>query len=197
MAGEGVGFELRRPADVLMHLARETGGRTALGPVDRLATDVKVINSLGPRHCSAAEGCDAERSLRRYADAASEQNHTAAHCVSQGVIYKPLVWSAQGGCSREVEALVTRLSRLVETYEGIEAARVKADFLQRVSRILAVQATKAHARRRGWKEPASMDRGARDDLLQAARRQTTNGEDMEDDSTGTGDAAYDASSEDA
>ena len=95
---------------------------------------------------------------------------TAAICQAQGITYKPLVFSAQGGVSREAEDLITQLAKRVEQHEGKPAGLVKREFLEDVSLFLLRQAVRAHARRSGVAQRPSALTQLAVDLARASAR---------------------------
>ena len=200
----GVFLDLRRPADVLVHMAREgTMGSAAGGSIERIAIDVKVINACGRRHCATGAAPDADLALRRYAEQAYRHQQTGARCAAQGVVYTPMVFSAQGGMSKAADGIVIRLAQLIEVAEGTPKAETRRSFIQTMSRLLVQQGARAHARRRGRPGVArwSSRTGVEPDLRRAAGRE--HGDDhwwRDDESTAfgsDGDVAEAAAEEDS
>ena len=138
---EAILINVRRPADVLANF-RYNGGADI-----RTALDVKVINGLGQDHFDASlvSGVAAAEAYRE-----KQRDHldTAALCSQQGIIYEPLVFTAQGGLERHAEALLSRIADAVSSQEEATAMEVKAELLQRISLSLARSAAKAISRRK-------------------------------------------------
>ena len=141
--------ELRRPADVLIKLARTdlAGTGTAPAPAERVALDVKVINACGPAHMATWDKPDPQVAMRNYAAKANTISDTEALGTAHGVRYAPIVFTAQGGRSTAADEVLARLAALVETREAVPAADVLAAFHQQVSRLLVVQAVRTCVRR--------------------------------------------------
>ena len=90
--------ELRRPADVLVHMARQGArGAPALDPSVRLALDIKVINAEGVDHAATGWRPDAQGAMARFAAQAAARNNTAELCLAHGVTYTPIVFTAHHG----------------------------------------------------------------------------------------------------
>jgi hypothetical protein len=166
----GMLLDLRRPADVLVKLARASQAHRPCSATERVAIDIKVINACGPHHATTGETPDPQQAMSKYAEQARIHQDTELRCKAQGIVYKPLVFTAQGGVSKEAEELVTQLAQLVEKHEGVPMSKVKGDFMQEASLLLARQAARAHARRRG--PPRLTERSGRlaDELVRASRR---------------------------
>ena len=98
MAGAGLFLELRRPADVLVHLARDPDApRAAFDPVRQVALDVKVISAVGRSHARVGDMPAPFDAMDAYARVASAREQTAVLCRANRVEYLPIVFTAQGG----------------------------------------------------------------------------------------------------
>ena len=135
---------LRRPADVLVGRPSSTAPDSRF---ERRALDVKVINSLGQDHLSATarHGLAAAEGYR---EAQLDHLDTYNLCVTAGLSYEPLVFTAQGGVERHAESVLTQIATAIANVEETSAAEVKSEMLQKISLSLARSAAKAVMRRR-------------------------------------------------
>ena len=138
---EGVFVDLCRPADVMVE---------GLGPagrgVERLALDIKVINSLGAGHY--ADTLDGPLAAAgEYRDAASARDNVRARCAEKGVRYEPLVFTAQGGCEKHAEAIISQIADSVAQAQCRDKGKVKAEMLETISMSIARSVAKAVIRR--------------------------------------------------
>ena len=139
---DGVFVDLCRPADIMID-----GSTAATTVPERLALDVKVINSLGQGHFQdtlqgplvAAE---------KYRDASTVRNNVRARCAAKGVRYEPLVFTTQGACERRAEAIISQIADKVAQVEGRDPAKVKAELFESLSMSIARSVAKAVVRRR-------------------------------------------------
>ena len=148
LADPGLYVELRRPADVLVTMARRAGPtEPAVGPSEWLALDIKVINAEGPDHDTVGARPDAQMAMAHYAAKACALNRTAELCLAHGVAYTPMVFTAQGGRSLASDNVLKRLAALAATREGSQADEVFLASCAAISRRLAIQAARSHVRR--------------------------------------------------
>jgi hypothetical protein len=113
----------------------------------KVALDFAVINALGPGHwrqtfdeAGAAElAYDAEK--RRHRD-------TATKCAAAGLVFKPMVASAQGGMTPAMGSIVHRIAKAVATVEGTEPEAVRKDMFERIALTISRANARAVARRR-------------------------------------------------
>ena len=139
---DGVFVDLCRPADVMVE-GLESAGRG----VERLALDIKVINALGAGHF--ADALDGPLvAAQKYRDSACSRNNVHARCAEKGVRYEPLVFTAQGGCEKRAEAILSQIADSVAKAECRDVGKVKAELLETISMSIAKSAAKAIARRR-------------------------------------------------
>ena len=129
-----------RPADILVipNLALATelpdGGRAVR--TERICFDFAVINALGPDHWSrttigsgeAAESYDGRK--RRH-------NGTEARCREQGLLFWPIVFEQQGGCSKAADKATRAIAKAVAEREGRKESVVREEFRQIIAVILA------------------------------------------------------------
>ena len=80
---------------------------------------------------------------------ASAQPHCGAACDQAGAVYFPLVWEAQGGCTKETRAFLHRLSGLVAVVEGCSPDTVRARLHDQLAVLLARAGGRAVRRRLG------------------------------------------------
>ena len=115
--------------------------------VERLALDMKVINALGAGHfVDTLEGPLV--AAGRYRETACSRANIWQRCADKGVQYEPLVFTAQGGCERHVEAILTQIATSVAENEGREKGRVKSEMLESLSMCISKSVAKAVLRRR-------------------------------------------------
>ena len=139
---EGVFVDLCRPADVMVE-----GIDAVSRGVERVALDIKVINAVATCHyqdtvmgpLAAAE---------KYREAACSRGRVRARCVEKGIRYEPLVFTAEGGCEKHAEAIISQIADSVATIECRDAGRVKAEMLETISFSIARSVAKAIRRRR-------------------------------------------------
>ena len=178
-ADPGLRVELRRPADVLVTMAREQpGGGGPPTSTEHLALDIKVINAEGPGHDASGLRPDSQVAMTRYAAKAGLLNRTAELCIEHGVIYTPIVFTAQGGRSTKTDAVLQSMAKLIEAREGTPAPDILLAFHGQLSRCLALQAVRSHVRRcppRGVAAPLAHA------LLAAAARRPASGDECGDD----------------
>ena len=94
-------LHLRRPADVLVQLARGPNATPAQRlPTFPAALDVKIINATGRDHGASGPQPDADLALRAYADQARRLNNTAAQCAAHGVELVPMVFLPRAAGAR-------------------------------------------------------------------------------------------------
>ena len=141
---ECVLVSLRRPADVLVAHPSRT---TSVSRHERRALDVKIINALGQDHLSATarHGLAAAEDYR---DSQLELLDTYNLCDAAGILYEPLVFTAQGGVERHAESVLSQIATAIATAEDTSPSEVKAEMLQHISLSLARSAAKAVMRRR-------------------------------------------------
>ncbi len=75
-----------------------------------------MINAVGPEHRDATRA-DPVQALTAYRRKALSLQNTARLCADQGIMYEPLVFSAQGGVEPKAETILTRLAALVAAEE--------------------------------------------------------------------------------
>ena len=129
---------LRRPADVLVD--------NPSNRLEKVALDVKVINSLGPSHFNSTL-VSSLAAADEYRLEVMEHLDTASRCAERNVRYEPMVFTAQGGIQSNAESLLTLISESVAKAEGTHPELVKAEIVQDLSRSLARAAARALARR--------------------------------------------------
>ena len=156
-----MGMQLRRPADVLVHLAR-TGGEgdttiDAFAATEKVAVDVKVVNACGRSHAWTAGAPNPHRNLTEYETRAGRLKDTAAVCAAHGVRYYAAAFSAQGGRSPAADALLHNLARLIELHNGTPAHKTHQAVVERISSILQIAGSRARARRGGWHETSTAE----------------------------------------
>ena len=129
---------LRRPADVLVD--------DPVTRIEKVALDIKVINSLGPGHIEATMH-SSSAAADAYRVQALEHQDTARRCLERGIRYEPLVFTAQGGMQSRTESFITQFATAIAKNESLEPGSIKADIIQDLSRGLARAAARAIARR--------------------------------------------------
>ena len=102
---------------------------------------------MGQTHLEATMG-NGLAAAESYRQQQMEHLRTAELCAAQGISYQPMVFTAQGGCERHAEALISQISKAVAKCENTSQMEVKADIMQRISLSLARSASKAIERRR-------------------------------------------------
>ena len=139
----GVLVDMRRPADVMVESMPAPGG---LG-VERVAFDVKIINSLGASHfdCTLTGPVAAASAYREHS--ANHQN-TRVRCAARGVRYEPLVFTTQGGCESHAEAFLSSIAELVAKSEFKDTRTIKSELLEAISLSIARSVARAIFRRR-------------------------------------------------
>ena len=142
---ESIMVELRRPAGVLVDGFANRNPNTQQW--SKTALDVKIINALGQCHLadSAVDGLAAAEAYRQQQ---LEHLRTGELCAAQGISYQPLVFTAQGGCERHAEALLSQIANAVAKCEDASPMEIKADMMQRISLSLARSVAKTIERRR-------------------------------------------------
>ena len=159
---EGVFVDLSRPADVMVD-----GLGSASRSVERLALDIKVINSLGVGHyADTLEGPLV--AAGKYRDAASARDNVRAKCAEKGVRYEPLVFTAQGGCEKHAEAIISQIADNVAQAECRDKGKVKAEMLETISMSIARSVAKAVIRRQPKRPQAPSNSASSTFLFESA-----------------------------
>ena len=159
---EGVFVDLSRPADVMVD-----GLGSAIRSVERLALDIKVINSLGVGHyADTLEGPLV--AAGKYRDAASARDNVRAKCAEKGVCYEPLVFTAQGGCEKHAEAIISQIADNVAQAECRDKGKVKAEMLETISMSIARSVAKAVIRRQPKRPQAPSNSASSTFLFESA-----------------------------
>ena len=109
---ESIMVVLRRPADLLVN---GIGNRNR--NVLKSAIDVRVINALGPTHLDVTTG-DGLAAAKSYRQQQIEHLRTGELCAAQDISYQPMVFTAQGGCERHAEALISQIAKAVAKCEN-------------------------------------------------------------------------------
>jgi len=141
----------RRPADVLVCssncLSRRTpDGARILGR--KVALDFAVINAVGATHWRSTfdnpGGAELAYSVRKC-------NHlnTATKCLDVGLVFQPMVISAQGGMTSQMGAVLHGIAAAVATAEGTDVDAVRLDMFERISIAVVRANSRAIVRRRG------------------------------------------------
>jgi hypothetical protein len=162
----GMLLDLRRPADILIEGAL---AGTWTGACERLALDIKVINALGAGHADPTS-TDPLEVMEKYHEQACALGGTERLCRQQGIAYRPVVFTAQGGMGRHAEAIVTRISEAIAAKECADPGTIKAELVERISCELARQTAAAVCRRRSRKKMLEDDPACHEALLRASRR---------------------------
>jgi len=142
---ESLVVNLRRPADILVDHGVQS--RSHDREWDKTALDVKVINALGRTHLEESVN-DGLAAAEAYRQQQIEHLNTGELCAAQNVSYQPLVFTIQGGCERQAEAIFSRIAAAVAKCESASAMEGKAELMQRISLFLVRSAAKAIERRR-------------------------------------------------
>ena len=157
LSEDGVFLDLSRPADVMVE-GLDPGGRGT----DRVALDIKVINALGAGHYQdTLEGPLV--AAEKYRETACTRGNVRARCAEMGVRYEPLVFTAQGGCEKQAEAIISQIADKVSQMEGRDAGKIKAEMLEAICTSIMKSVATAVARRRVKLRAAQMPRDS--DLL--------------------------------
>ena len=153
LAEQGVLLDLRRPADVLINAALHTTAHTPNPPSPaKTALDIKIINALGATHRDATR-LHPLGAAEAYHNHALEHQQTERLCAQQGVLYVPVVFTAQGGISKRAEAILHQIANAIARVEVADEASVYADIANTISHSLAASAARAVSRRQ--KEPVA------------------------------------------
>ena len=140
-------LDLRRPADVLINAALRATSHTPDTPSPtKTALDIKVINAMGATHRDATRQHPLG-AAEAYHNQALEHQQTEHLCAQQGVLYVPLVFTAQGGISKRAEAILHQTAGALARVEGADEASVFADIANNISYSLATSAARAVSRR--------------------------------------------------
>ena len=114
--------------------------------VERLALDIKIISSPGVGHyADTSDGSLVAAS--EYRDAASARDNVRAKCVEKGVLYEPLLFTAQGGCEKHTEAMISQIADNVAQAACRDKGKVKAEMLETIAMSIARSVAKAVMRR--------------------------------------------------
>ena len=92
--------------------------RGGFEPIQRVALDVKVVNAVGRSHARVGDRPASQLAMEAYARATRAREQTAVLCRANQVTYRPIVFTAQGGRSRDAADVIKQLSQLVATREG-------------------------------------------------------------------------------
>ena len=137
---EGVFVDLSRPADIMVEDLGAAHG------MERVALDIKVINALGAGHfADTLQGPLV--AAEKYREAALSRANVRARCAERGVRYEPIVFTAQGGCEKHAEAILSQIADSVANAECRGKGKVKAELLQTLSLSIAQSVAKAVLRR--------------------------------------------------
>ena len=137
-----------------------------------MALDIKVINALGAGHY--ADTLDGLLVVAdKYRERASSRNDVRAQCAEKGVRYESLVFTAQGGCEKHAEAIISQIADKVAQAESRDKGEVKAKMLETISMSIARSVAKSSAKiallTRFWKLTARLKKYA---LASSARSST-------------------------
>jgi hypothetical protein len=135
----------RRPADILLcatsALPAGLPDGSRMPSSRRVALDFAVINALGPSHWQATFHSIGE-AASAYADHKKRHLNTASRCEEAGLVFQPVVLTAQGTMTKDAAALFHRIADAVSVAEGGSPARLYDDLLER----LAVLTSRANGR---------------------------------------------------
>ena len=138
----GVFVDLCRPADVMIDSLDASGSG-----LERVALDIKVINSLGAGHYQ--DTLDGPLvAAAKYREESCNRASVRTRCAAKGIRYEPLVFTTQGGCETHAEAIISQIAAKVAQAECRDAGKVKAEILQTICMSIMRSVAKAIARRR-------------------------------------------------
>lgn len=135
--------------------------------------DFAVINALGAGHQALTANGSGTTAATAYSERKAVFEDTAARCLENNTVLKPVVFTAQGGLDPNGAKTLEVIHRAVAAETGKPVAKVRAAFKERVS-VLLVRANARAARRRDPDGPHAAQRSADPIALraQAAMRQS-------------------------
>ena len=140
----------RRPADVLVCSAACLAERSPDGSLlvgRRVALDFALINAVGPGHWQKTFDVPGSAEVA-YADRKCRHQNTEARCAEAGLVFKPMVMTAQGTMTPAMGAILHKIAEAVATVEGLEPSGVKQDMMERLAIHIARSNARAITRRR-------------------------------------------------
>ena len=135
----------RRPADVLLHVW--PGPISAGKGAHKVALDFAVINALGPGHRLMTAASSGTAAAAKYAQSKLTFENTEARCAENGIVLKPVVWTAQGGIDPNGAKALEALHRAVSCISGAKLGDVRREFNVKVS-VALIKANARAVRRR-------------------------------------------------
>ena len=103
---------------------------------ERVCLDFGVIDALGPghwRHTAVGGGLAADR----YDEPERIRNDTERVCNEAGLQYRPVIHEAQGGTSKQADAVIRAIAGAVAAVEGKDATTIRSEMLARISVVQA------------------------------------------------------------
>ena len=155
----------RRPADVLLTLSSWPG---SVGDAfAKVAIDFAIINAMGPSHLAATLEGSGTAAASAYADRKRTLNNTAARCRENGVLFLPVVFTAQGGLEPGAAKTLEVIHRAASAHSGKSLPETRLQFSETVS-ISIVRANARASRRRDPDGPANAGTAAGRHIRRAA-----------------------------
>ena len=95
-----------------------------------------MINALGQGHWDQTLRGPLE-AAKAYSNQKKRHAQTEARCAQAGIVFEPIVFEIQGGVEPRAAALLHRIAESVAAAEGLDVAKTKSEFLQRLGVIIA------------------------------------------------------------
>ena len=134
----------RRPADVLLTLSSWPGSSDST--FSKVALDFAVINALGPSHLTTTLEGSGTSAATEYAERKRTYENTAARCRDRGVLFLPIVYTAQGALEPGAAKALEVIHRAAADNSGQSLAVTRAAFSEKVA-VALVRANARAARR--------------------------------------------------
>ena len=135
----------RRPADILLRNWQEAP-LEAPG-VTQAALDFAIINALGAAHISTTREMSGAMAAHKYGERKLLYEDTARRCLQEGIVLKPVVFTAQGAADPASLKTLEVLHRGVAGSTGIHLGQVRSEYMIKVS-VALLRANARAARRR-------------------------------------------------
>ena len=150
MSENGNSSSRRRPADVLLTLSSQPS--TSERTYSTVALDFAVINALGPsRYTTTLEGFGTDAATE-YADRKRVWDNTGSRCRDRGVLFGPIVCTAQGAIEPGAAKSLEVIYLAVADNPGQGLPETRAAFAEKLS-ISLLRSNAQAARRRDPKGP--------------------------------------------
>ena len=113
----------------------------------RVALDFAVINALGSAHIETTRETSGALAAHKYGERKLRYENTALRCIQEGIVLKPIVFTAQGAADPNSLKTLEVIHRGVAESNGQDIGKVRSDFMAKMSLTLLRANARATRRR--------------------------------------------------